>query len=198
MAKAGSHSLTRDPPADIAERLYAAGADLTPGGAWRLEDLARDADVPRATLYYYFPGRDAVMDWLTRQALKRHVDLVVSEPPGSYARVAAMLAAIGAALAAHPAMTVRFMAALSANTASEEVLLEADRRLIAPLRAALHEALAEGHLRLGAREADVALGLFCALASVIVVRAHAGETGGLDLPVQALARQLLNGLDAPA
>lgn len=199
MAKNAPESLLRQPPAEIAERLYVAGADITPGGSVRVEDVARRAQIPRATLYYYFPGREALMDWLTLEALRRNAPVVAAaraEPLEG--RVGSLLKALARVLAEQPAMTVRLMAALSANRASEPLVLEADRRLIAPLRRTLREAQTAGVLRLRLRESEVALAAFSAIATVIVVRVHAGETADLPLTAFRLAEQLADGLRAPA
>lgn len=195
MAKRASDTLMREPPAEIAERLYAAGGALTPNGDLRVEDVALAAEVPRATLYYYFPGRDALMDWLTLEALRRNAQTVSTARGATAAgKVAAILKALARVLAEQPAMTVRLMAALSADRASEPLVLEADRRLIAPLRNALREAQAAGAIRLRLRESEVALAFFSAIATVVVIRVHAGETGDLALTAFRLAEQLAEGL----
>jgi AcrR family transcriptional regulator len=190
MARPDPDALMREPPHEIAEALYAHGSALTAADPFRLEDLAREAGVPRATLYYYFAGREALLDWLTLQGLVREV------APLSGANISIACAELAETLARHPALTVRLMSALSSNTASDAVLLEADSRITAPLRAALKAAQMAGDLAPRARDSEVALGILGALSTLVVVRFHAGEIAGLGAVLRRLANQLLDGLRA--
>lgn len=58
-------------PASVANKLYAA-ADLiaTSGLAnTKIEDIAAASGVPKATLYYYFAGKDEILSFLLRDSL---------------------------------------------------------------------------------------------------------------------------------
>ena len=60
------------PPAELAERLWDASDEiLKPGVDMRIDDLAALVGVPRATLYYYFSGKDDVFEFLLAQKLQR-------------------------------------------------------------------------------------------------------------------------------
>lgn len=53
--------------------------------AVRMEDLAAATGVPRATLYYHFSGKEAVLEWLLRSTLgdlARVVRAAALESPG--------------------------------------------------------------------------------------------------------------------
>jgi AcrR family transcriptional regulator len=184
---------TRPPPADVAERLYEAGADLTPHGPVNVEEVARRAGVPRATLYYYFPGRDSLLDWITLEDLRRRAGGVAeaSGEPGR-PKLLAMLMAVGRLFAGRPALAVRLMSVLTSDAASPALQAEAQARLMTPLRLAIGEGLSAGRIRIGSRDADVALALVSGLASVVAMRVNRGETDDLEFIIEGLARQLLD------
>lgn len=183
----------RTPPAALAEKLYEAAADLTPNGPVGVEEVARRAGIPRATLYYYFPGRDSLLVWVTLQDLRRRSGAVASAvgEPGR-PRLLAMLTAIGNLFVGRPALAVRLMSVLSSDSASAELQAETEARLMAPLRAAITEGLSAGTMRLQARDTDVVLALVSGLASVVAMRVNRGETKNLEYIVEGLARQLLD------
>jgi AcrR family transcriptional regulator len=189
---------TRAPPPAVAEKLYEAGADLTPNGPVNVEAVARAAGVPRATLYYYFPGRDSLLDWITLEDLRRRA-LGIADAEGDPGRpkLLAMLMAIGRLFAGRPALAVRLMSVLTSDSASEALQAEAQARLMTPLRLAIGEGLSAGKIRIGSRDADVALALVSGLASVVAMRVNRGETQDLDWIIEGLARQLLD-VFAPA
>ena len=67
MAEQGGRAV----PASVANKLYAA-ADLiaTSGLAnTKIEDIAAASGVPKATLYYYFAGKDEILSFLLRDSL---------------------------------------------------------------------------------------------------------------------------------
>ena len=60
------------PPETSAEAIWEiADAVLGPNGQVRLEDVAEATGIPRATVYYYFPGRDPFVQWLVHEELDR-------------------------------------------------------------------------------------------------------------------------------
>ena len=50
---------------DLADRV------LGVNGQVRLEDITDATGIPRATVYYYFPGRDAFVAWVVEEELRR-------------------------------------------------------------------------------------------------------------------------------
>ena len=57
----------KQPPADLAERLWhVSDRFLALGSDLKIDDLAELSGVPRATIYYYFSGKDDVMAFLAR------------------------------------------------------------------------------------------------------------------------------------
>ena len=60
------------PPAASVEAIWEAAATvLGPNGQVRLEDVSDATGIPRATVYYYFPGRDPFVQWVVHEELER-------------------------------------------------------------------------------------------------------------------------------
>ncbi|SUA03873.1 transcriptional regulatory protein [Mycolicibacterium fortuitum] len=58
-------------PAAVAEKLYAATDLIAARGLQntKIEDIATASGVPKATLYYYFKGKDDILAFLLRDSL---------------------------------------------------------------------------------------------------------------------------------
>jgi AcrR family transcriptional regulator len=83
-------------PASVANKLYAA-ADLiaTTGLAnTKIEDIAAASGVPKATLYYYFTGKDEILSFLLRDSLSllaKEVATAADAPGSGRERLAAVI-----------------------------------------------------------------------------------------------------------
>lgn len=83
-------------PASVADKLYAA-ADLIAGAGLantKIEDIASASGVPKATLYYYFTGKDEILSFLLRDslaALAREVARAADTPGTGRDRLAAVI-----------------------------------------------------------------------------------------------------------
>jgi AcrR family transcriptional regulator len=101
-------------PDALARRLTAAAAGGFASSFYevRMEDIAAASGVPRATLYYYFAGKDDVLAFLLRSMLD---DLRVS--------VATALEAGGSARTRLQAVVRAQLAHLAANPATSQLLL---------------------------------------------------------------------------
>ena len=53
---------------------------IGPGGQVRLEDVSEATGIPRATVYYYVPGRDPFVEWVVREELLRAVEALGDDP----------------------------------------------------------------------------------------------------------------------
>ena len=97
----------KTPPADLARRLLGVSEQvLDPGPALRLEDVARLVGASRASLYYYFSGRDDLLSFLLAEHTRHAAEAARSavragdRPEG---RLRAMLVALAEYLGALPA-----------------------------------------------------------------------------------------------
>jgi TetR/AcrR family transcriptional regulator len=128
----------KTPPADLAERLLDASEQVLFGDpAPRLEDVARLVGASRATLYYYFSGRDDLLTFLLAAHARRGAETVRNaidpdDPPDQ--RLRTMVAAMVEYLGHHPGMCAGLLAALGATGRMSEVLQTNDTWIAAPLR----------------------------------------------------------------
>jgi TetR/AcrR family transcriptional regulator len=140
----------KSPPPDLARRLLDA-SDAILGGdpAPRLEDVARLVGASRASLYYYFAGRDDLLSFLltahAREGAERaRARADESDPPP--ARLRAMIEAYAEFLGAHPGTCAGLLAAAGSGQRMGEVLAVNDTWVAAPLRAVVTEGAARGLL----------------------------------------------------
>jgi TetR/AcrR family transcriptional regulator len=102
--------------------------------------------VPRATIYYYFSGKDDVMAFLLAQKVQR-ASVIVAEAaagPGTPVdRMQRVLRAMLHQMADHPALCTRLLCWMTTPTA-EQLVLEAQGSLMAPVRDLVVEGQAVG------------------------------------------------------
>jgi AcrR family transcriptional regulator len=150
--KAGPNRLNsvKVPPPELAERLWAVSDEvLAPGTDMKIDDLAALAGVPRATLYYYFAGKDDVLAFLLAQKLQRGTAAVASaasKPGDAVERLRAVLTAMLETLAEHPELCLRLLGAVVDQGRGGQLMDEIQRTLMAPVRALLAEAHDAGEL----------------------------------------------------
>jgi TetR/AcrR family transcriptional regulator len=184
------------PPAPLAERLWEVSDQvLAPGQDVRIDDLAELVGVPRATLYYYFSGKDDLVAFLLTQKLQRGTDAVAAAAHSSgnaVERLPAVLRAMLHTMADHPELCTRLLGAMISQGTVGELMVEIERTLMAPVRNLLAEAKAAGQLVLD-NPADTTLALMGAVAIVSMVRT-ATNTFDPDEIARWLIPQLLEGL----
>ncbi len=120
-------------PEGIAERLEAAARVFADHGfdQTRIEDLAEATGVPRATLYYYFAGKEDILAWLLR---RRH-------------RLEAVVRAKIDVMARHPATCRALIADLGRAGRIPEIAAAIQEAFHHPVRRLLAEGAADGTLR---------------------------------------------------
>ncbi|GIH05234.1 hypothetical protein Rhe02_33010 [Rhizocola hellebori] len=134
----------KTPPADLAERLLDASEQvLFTDPPPRLEDVAQLVGASRATLYYYFSGRDDLLTFLLTAHARRGAAAIQGainsdDPPEL--RLRAMVAAMAGYLGHHPGMCAGLLTALGTTGRLNDVLQANDIWIAAPLR----ELLADG------------------------------------------------------
>ena len=166
------------PPPELAERLWAVSDEiLAPGTDMKIDDLAALAGVPRATLYYYFAGKDDVFAFLLAQKLQRGTAAVASAASQSgdaVARLRAVLTAMLHTLAEHPELCVRLLGAVVDQGNTGQLMDEIERTLMAPVRALLAEANEGGELAVN-DASTTTLAMMGAVAIVSMVRTTRNE-----------------------
>ena len=99
--------MIRPVPAALAGRLYAAAGLIAERGLddTKIEDIAEATGVPKATLYYYFPGKQEILAFLLGDMLTLMADevAVAAEQPGTaLERLEAVVAAQLRVMMQHP------------------------------------------------------------------------------------------------
>jgi AcrR family transcriptional regulator len=142
----------RQVPGWVAERLEAAAAVFADRGfeATRVEDLAEATGVPRATLYYYFAGKEDLLAWLLRRALTVEAEAVTeaaSGPGDARSRLERVVRARLGIMAANPSTCRALMTESGRVGRIPEISAAIERGFYAPLRRLLAEGAGDGSLR---------------------------------------------------
>jgi TetR/AcrR family transcriptional regulator len=106
----------------------------------RLEDIARLVGVSRATLYYYFSGRDDLLSFLLTahaRAGAREIEAAVNPEDDPQLRLRATVAAMIAYLGSHPGVCAGLLGAFGEAGQMSEVLQANDTWILDPLRTLL-------------------------------------------------------------
>lgn len=187
----------KSPPSDLAARLLdVAEQVLRTDPPPRLEDVARLVGASRATLYYYFSGRDDLLVFLLTaharqgaEAIRAQVD---PEEPAP-ARLRAMVAAMVDYLGHRPGICAGLLAAMGQTGRMSEVMQANDAWIAAPLR----ELLTDGR-NAGAFTADDAADAANAIIGAVLLGVLGRSMTGADAADarfrQQLTRQAVHGV----
>ncbi len=187
----------KKPPEELAKKLLAVSDQLTGTDLdVSVDDIAKMADVPRATLYYYFSGKEDLISFFLADKLHR-VSVAIGKAmagEGSVVdRLENTLVAVMTAMAEHPALCTEMPGAVKEAAKFGEVVNEAERVMLAPFRELLIEGKASGELTIE----DVNTTAIALLGAVnMVAMFQLVQTGTLDVEVTAaaLTPQLIRGL----
>jgi AcrR family transcriptional regulator len=184
------------PPPELAERLWAVSDQvLKPGTEMRIDDLAALAGIPRATLYYYFAGKDDLFDYLLAQKLQRGTAAIAkaaARKGGAVERLTAVLKAMLETNAEHPELCTRLLRSMTESGDGGQLMSEIERTLMAPVRELLVEARDDGELIVPDPE-NATLALMGAVAIVSLVHTARGDFDP-DVIAKWLIPQTLDGL----
>lgn len=137
----------KTPPEAIAERLIAAADAL--GVNVSIDEIAEAAEIPRATLYYYFSGKDDLVAFFVNEKLSRVATAIAKAVAGEGSlseRLANAIRSIVAAMVKYPALCTELPEAVKRAGHYAEVAANADRVVMAPIRELLIEGRATGEL----------------------------------------------------
>jgi AcrR family transcriptional regulator len=180
--RGGQHVSPRQVPDGLADKLTSAAAGFAVAfDDLRLEDIATASGIPRATLYYYFAGKDDVLAFLLRSMLD---DLRVSvatalEVEGdTHTRLRAVMRAQFGHLAANPAASQLLVMNLGRAGRVGTIASGIDDGFHAPVRQILTDGIAAGHL--AAIDVDVTAAAMFGAVTVVGLRSLVA-TGDLDV-----------------
>lgn len=185
----------KTPPADLANRLREASPEiLRLGEDPNFDEVSERTGVARATLYYYFSGRDDLYAFLLTSHLEEWAAQFSSVEGGDPVQhLQRVLEAMVEFLAARPGVCAGLLSALGSGTQMDDVMRANERIVAAPLRGILQEGEREGVLVFYDAH-DTANAFTGAILSAVLGRAIA------DLPLDEpdfprhLASQLVSGV----
>ncbi|MDP3713798.1 MAG: helix-turn-helix domain-containing protein [Mycobacteriales bacterium] len=189
----------REVPVQIAARLSAAAELFADRGVehTKIEEIAAATGVPKATLYYYFSGKEDILAFLFHDTLRHIADQVaiaVATEGSARDRLVGVVRAQLAVMAEQPAVC-RALTGEFGRAGRVPALAAAIRAAYhAPVVQLLHEGALDGSL---AEVADVnaaALMIFGAVTVTGLSHLIAGGSIGVDAATDALVTVLLDGL----
>lgn len=188
----------RKVPAEMAEQLLSVANVLgTSFESTRIDEIVEASGIPRATLYYYFDGKDQMLAFLLRESLNRLVEQAgkVAAGPGDAAlRLVELVRAQLRYMFENPGTSQLLFLSLGSAGAMPEVASRIDAGFHQPVRQLLHEGAADGSIRVQENDDLASSALFGALTSVGLRCIVSADDPDADVVVEALLPMFWNGL----
>ena len=158
----------REIPDSIRSRLGAAAAVVASQGfdATRIEDLAEATGVPKATLYYYFKGKEEILSHLLGamlETIRARVKEATSAPGTARERLERLVATQLEVMAADPAACQALISELGRAGRIPETAAAINEAFHAPVQAILADGVADRTLRKVRNPESTASALFGAV-----------------------------------
>jgi AcrR family transcriptional regulator len=188
----------REVPAQIADRLPAAAALFAERGLndTKIEDVAAATGVPKATLYYYFAGKEAILAFLLEDVLHviaREVSSVLDSGGSGADRLRRVIAAQLRVMAQRPASCRALIGELGRAARMPVIADKIGTAYLQPVEVLLHAGAADGSLAVtDARAAATAL--FGAVTITALTYLVTGEPLDEDLLTCTIDDVLFSGL----
>jgi AcrR family transcriptional regulator len=198
-----SAEVVRRVPAGIAAKLPAAASVIAARGLddTKIEDLAAAAGVPKATLYYYFAGKQEILAYLLQDLLHRlHHDVTTatSAPGRPDVRLRAVICAQLSIMSEQPDACRALVGDLGRAARMPEVTAMVDKAFVDPVEQLLREGEAEGSFRADPDPRGTATAIFGALSMTGLAQATEGGPWSVNEHTDRLVRLFLAGVVAPS
>jgi TetR/AcrR family transcriptional regulator len=140
------------PPTELAARLRAVADEvLAADGAPSVDEVAAATQIPRATLYYYFAGRDELVDFLLLDKIDTAgaaVSVAVGSSQDPLLQLEAVLGAVVHTIASHPTLCTILLARLATLSMMEALTVAMEASVLRPLEELLDAGVAAGTFEL--------------------------------------------------
>jgi AcrR family transcriptional regulator len=190
----------KSPPPELTSRLLQASEQvLRTDPPPRLEDVARLVGTSRATLYYYFAGRDDLLSFLLTEHAKQGAEAVrAAMKPDQPAdrRLRAMVGAMVGFLGQHPGICAGLLSALGGAGQMSDALQANDTWIAGPLRDLLADGSTAGAFAVD-DVGDAANAILGAVVLAVLGRSMAGADTTDRRFRQHLTEQAVRGVLAP-
>ncbi|CAB4895776.1 MAG: TetR family transcriptional regulator [Actinobacteria bacterium] len=189
----------REVPSSIAARLPAAAELFAERGldATKIEDVAAATGVPKATLYYYFSGKEEILAFLFRDTLRHMADQVrlAAERDGTAAeRLVDVMRAQLTVMGEQPSVCRALLGELGRAGRMPAIAAAIRDAYHAPVAQLLREGADDGSLAAVVDVDAAALVIFGAVTVTGLSQLVDGDSIAVDQASQALAKVLLDGL----
>ena len=176
-------------PIHIASRLPAAATLFADHGVeqTKMEDVAAATGIPKATLYYYFAGKEQLLAFLLRDILTRLSDeaaLVVQRPEPARERLEQLIAAQLTVMASEPDVCRALLGELGRAGRIPDIAQAIHDGYYAPLQQLLHEGRTDGSLVFSADIRLVVTTIFGAVTISGLSRLIAGDLDATQLAAE--------------
>ncbi|MEE8406676.1 MAG: TetR/AcrR family transcriptional regulator [Acidimicrobiia bacterium] len=185
-------------PVDISRKLLKATFKMPEGSGFdvSIDDVAEMSGVPRATLYYYFSGKDDLVQFYLNEMMdmtSAAIEKAAAMEGSVTQRLEAIMGAVLGAFAAYPRMCLEMPTAFKASDDHAEFLRNIDRTVMTPLREALSDGARSG--KIVVKDLDTATFVIMgALHQVAVMRLILTGSLDADEAAELVIPQLLDGL----
>ena len=144
-------SVVRPLPADLVERVDRAAEVFADNGldATRIDELAKVTGIPRATLYYYFPGKEHILAHLLSRTFAQMtvaLDAAATAPGSGRDRLEGLVREHLGFIASHGPTYRLLFVELGKAASLIDIAAGVDRVILAPLRSALRDGARDGSL----------------------------------------------------
>lgn len=139
-------------PAALARQVYAAAEPIADNGLdqTKIEDIADATGVPKATLYYYFTGKEEILAFLLAEMLslmEGHVAVAAAGPGSALDRLTAVVEAQFSVMFDHPAVCRALFGELGRAGRLPGIVAAIRSAFHVPVEQLLREGEADGSLR---------------------------------------------------
>jgi AcrR family transcriptional regulator len=158
----------RQVPAKLASKLYGAAELIADRGLAdaKIEDIAEAAGIPKATLYYYFTGKDDILAFLLRDMLESisgQVGAALATPGTARERLRAAVEAQLIVMLENPAACRALIGDLGRATRLPDLAADIQAAFHQPIAELLRDGVADGSLRAVPNPEATALAIFGAI-----------------------------------
>lgn len=193
-----STNAIRPLPDELADRIDLAAPVFADNGldATRIDDLAKATGIPRATLYYYFPGKEHILAHLLSRTLRQMTATlsdVAAEPGTGRERLARLVRAHLVFIGEHGPTYRLLFAELGRAASLVDIAAGVDLAILSPIRQAVRDGNNDGSLRVD----DVSAASSVVYGTVLVTGMQhllLGNKGDLGDRAEAVSKVILHGI----
>jgi AcrR family transcriptional regulator len=174
-----------------ADLIAAHGLDAT-----KMEDVAAATGIPKATLYYYFTGKEDVLAYLFHRVLgvvREVVTRAIAGPGPADRRLRRVITAHLQVFADYPTASRALQFDLGRAARLPDIASSVEASFVGPVTQLLRDGAADGSLRPVAHPRMVAVAL---LGAVTTTGMHMLEADRVDMVAVVVSSLVLEGLDA--